>query len=168
MLLESTRLKPSLRLSPLVVLLLALAACGPDAKAPVPIGFTGRCKLDVHHEPGGYMATAFYTPDELKTHVTLDVVKDTLVAIHVDLPDTRNSSTLDRLPDNALLVGDAKPDVLLDRDGDVDVPISLRRKDGGEAEPWDLSVRIRFRGDHAEVVAGRMIATGPCVRPPPP
>ena len=154
------------RLAPIVVLF-ALLACGPDAEAPVPIGFTGRCKLDVHHEPGGYMST-FYTPDELKTHVVLDVVKDTLVAIHVELPDTRSSSTLEQLPDNALMVGYAKPDVMLDRGGDVDVPVSLRRKDGGDAEPWDLSVRIRFRGDHAEVVAGRMIANGACVRPPPP
>lgn len=146
------------------VLPVLLAACGPDAEAPIPIGFTGRCKLDVQPETASY-TKRFLTPDELKTHVVLDVVKDTLVAIHVELPDTRQSSTLEKLPDNPLLVGSAKPDVVLDRGGDVDVPMVLQPKGGGET--WELPVRIRFRGDTAEVVAGRMIARGACVRPPP-
>ncbi len=143
---------------------LAAAACGPDAAAPVPIGFTGRCKLEVPPESGS-ITHHFLTPDDLKTHIVLDVVKDTLVNIHVEIPDTRQSSSLEQLPDNPLAEGNAKPDVVLDREGDVDVPMVLQSRAGGE--PWELPVRVRFRGDSAEVVAGRMIARGPCVRPPP-
>jgi hypothetical protein len=49
--------------------------------------------------------------------------------------------------------------VIVDRNGDVDVPMQLR----GAQEPWDAIVRVRFRDDKAEVVAGLMIVTGACV-----
>lgn len=145
------------------------ASCGPDAQAPVQVGFTGTCTLAVRSDAASYTNT-FVTPDELKTRIVLNVVKDTLVGIHVEIPDTRTSSSFDKLPDNPLLVGDAKPDVVLDRDGDVDVTMQLHAKDArGEAqEPWELPVRVRFRGHTAEVVAGRMLAKGPCTSPPPP
>jgi len=144
----------------LAVLVAFCVACSPDAKAPIPIGFTGTCKLGVHRDPSGYVYK-FLNADELKTHVTLRIVRDTLVAIHVEIPDTRNSASLEELPDNPLVVGDAAPNVVIDRSGDVDVPMQLRGH--GEAQSWDLSVRVRFRDTTAEVVAGKMIATGPCV-----
>ena len=143
----------------LVLPILALAiACGDEAKAPIPIGFTGKCRLSIPRDRAR-VATA----DQLKTRVELRIVKDMLVSVHVEVPDNRHAA-IDETPDHPLMTGDAAPNVLVDRGGDVDVPMQLR----GQGEPWDAVVRVRFRDDHAEVVAGLMIASGSCIVAPQP
>jgi hypothetical protein len=147
-----------------LALVVFVIACGEDAKAPVPVGFSGTCKLAVPHDTSGYVRT-LRTADELKTRVTLRVAKDVLVGLHVEIPDTRRPTPMGQAADNPLVVGDATPNVTVDRGGDTDVPIQLHVKDASaeSQEPWDLSVRVRFRDDHAEAVAGQMVVTGACV-----
>ena len=135
----------------------ALCACGDEAKAPVPIGFTGKCELSVPHASTASLRTA----DETKAHVVIRVVKDMLVGVHVEVPDNRHAG-IEELPDHPLVVGDAAPNVLVDRGGDIDVPMQLRARDT-QGEPWDSVVRVRFRDEKAEVVAGLMVLSGPCV-----
>ena len=137
-----------------VVLLASLfVACGDEVKAPIPVGFTGKCVLAVPRDRAR-VATA----DQLKSKVELRIVKDILVGVHVEVPDNRHAA-LEEAPDHPLVTGDAAPNVLVDRGGDVDVPMQLR----GSGEPWDAVVRVRFRDEKAEVVAGLMIVSGPCV-----
>jgi hypothetical protein len=139
--------------------MLALSlACGDEAKAPVPIGFSGKCALVVPRD-----RARVPTADQLKSKVELRIAKDILVGVHVEVPDNRHAA-MDEVPDHTLVTGDAAPNVLVDRGGDVDVPMQLR----GAQEPWDAVVRVRFRDDKAEVVAGLMIVTGPCVVTPTP
>ena len=147
----------------LVLLALSLAGCGAEAKAPIPIGFTGKCELVSPRDTSGY-AHSLQTADELKSHVQLRIVKDMLVAVHVEVPDNRHSAFAE-LPDHPLVVADAAPNVLVDRGGDVDVPMQLRLREAhGEAQDsWDVVVRVRFRDEKAEVVAGLVILSGPCV-----
>ncbi len=148
-----------------LVALIFIVACGADAKAPVPIGFTGTCKLAIHRDTSGF-SHSFLTADELKSHVTLRIVEDRLTVVHVEVPDNRHTA-LEEEPDHPLFVGDAAPNVLVDRGGDVDVPMQLRPQDSrGEAQAWDAVVRVRFRDDTAEVVAGLMVVTGACVVDP--
>lgn len=137
---------------------ISLAACGDEAKAPIPIGFTGKCVLSIPRDRAR-VATA----DQLKSKVELRIVKDMLASVHVEVPDNRHAA-IDETPDHPLATGDAAPNVLVDRGGDVDVPMQLR----GAGEPWDVVVRVRFRDEKAEVVAGLMIVTGPCVVAPQP
>jgi len=140
-----------------VLFLFSLLACGDEAKAPVPIGFTGKCVLAIPRD-----RARVPTADQLKTHVELRVVKDAIVGVHVEVPDNRHAE-IGEAADHPLATGDAAPNTPVDRGGDVDVPMQLR----GQGEPWDAVVRVRFRDDHAEVVAGLMIATGPCTVAPP-
>ncbi len=142
-----------------------VASCGGEAKAPVPIGFTGTCKLAVPRDMSGFAHTIL-SADELKTHVTVRIVKDRITAVHVEVPDNRHT-TIAEEPDHPLFVGDAAPNALVDRGGDVDVPMQLRPREGG-GEPWDVVVRVRFRDDKAEVVAGLMVVSGPCELDPNP
>jgi hypothetical protein len=135
------------------ILGLSLVACGDEAKAPVPIGFTGKCELSIPRD-----RARVPTADQLKSKVVLRITKDAIVGIHVEVPDNRHSE-IGETADHALATGDAAPNVLVDRGGDVDVPMQLR----GAGEPWDVVVRVRFRDEKAEVVAGLMIVTGPCV-----
>lgn len=135
------------------ILALSLVACGDEAKAPIPIGFTGKCELSIPRD-----RARVPTADQLKSKVELRVVKDMLVGVHVEVPDNRHAA-IDEAPDHPLATGDAAPNVLVDRGGDVDVPMQLR----GAGEPWDVVVRVRFRDEKAEVVAGLMIVTGPCI-----
>jgi hypothetical protein len=146
-----------------VLLVLCLCACGGEVKAPVPIGFTGTCDLDVPRDTSGY-AYSFRTADQMKSHVRLRIVKDMLVAVHVEVPDNRHSA-FEELPDHPLVVGDAAPNVTVDRGGDIDVPMQLHSRDAhGEAQDaWDVVVRVRFRDEKAEVVAGLMVVSGPCI-----
>jgi hypothetical protein len=138
----------------LVAPLLALSlACGDEAKAPVPVGFTGKCVLGIPRD-----RARVPTADQLKSKVELRIVKDIITAVHVEVPDNRHAA-IDETPDHPLVTGDATPNVIVDRNGDVDVPMQLR----GAQEPWDAIVRVRFRDDKAEVVAGLMIVTGACV-----
>lgn len=137
----------------LVLLVLSLAACGDEAKAPIPIGFSGKCELSIPRD-----RARVSTADQLKSKVELRIAKDMLVGVHVEVPDNRHAA-IDETPDHPLATGDAAPNVLVDRGGDVDVPMQLR----GSGEPWDAVVRVRFRDDRAEVVAGLMIVVGPCV-----
>ena len=136
-----------------VILALSLAACGDEAKAPIPVGFTGKCELSIPRD-----RARVSTADQLKSKVELRIVKDALVGVHVEVPDNRNAA-IGETADHPLVTGDAAPNVLVDRGGDVDVPMQLR----GNGEPWDAVVRVRFRDEKAEVVAGLMILSGPCV-----
>jgi hypothetical protein len=140
-----------------LLVVLSLVACGDEAKAPIPIGFNGKCELSVPRDPGHY-AHSFQTADQAKSHVTLKIAKDVIVSVHVEVPDNRHAA-IDEAPDHPLAIGDAAPNVAVDRDGTVDVPMQLR----GSGEPWDVIVRVRFRETSAEVVAGLMIVSGPCV-----
>jgi len=147
-----------------LVALLFVVACA-EAKAPIPIGFTGTCKLSIQRDNSGF-AHSFLTADELKSHVTLRIVEDRLTAVHVEVPDNRHAA-LEETADHPLFVGDAAPNVLVDRGGDVDVPMQLRPQDSrGDAQAWDAVVRVRFRDDTAEVVAGLVVVKGPCVVDP--
>ena len=147
-----------------MLLALSLVACGDEVKAPVPVGFTGKCELSVPRDPSRY-TRSFQTADQAKSRVELRVVKDIIVGVHVEVADNRHAA-IDEPPDHPLAIGDAAPNVLVDRGGDVDVPMQLR----GAQEPWDVVVRVRFREHTAEVVAGLMVVSGPCVvatTPPP-
>jgi hypothetical protein len=138
------------------IFVLSLVACGGDAKAPIPEGFTGKCDLSIPRD-----RARVPTADQLKSHVVLHIAKDALTSVHVEVPDNRHAE-IGETADHTLVTGDAAPNVMIDRGGDVDVPMQLR----GSGEPWDAIVRVRFRDDHAEVVAGLMIVTGPCVVAP--
>jgi len=141
------------------MLALSLVACGDEAKA----ADSGRL-----HRQGARFSiprdrARVPTADQLKSKVELRIVKDILVGVHVEVPDNRHSA-IDETPD--------QPDrdrrrgrrtCSSNRGGDVDVPMQLRAQ-----EPWDAVVRVRFRDDHAEVVAGLMIVTGACVVAPVP
>jgi hypothetical protein len=140
------------------ILVVSLFACGDEAKAPIPIGFTGKCELGIPRD-----RARVPTADQLKTHVEVRIVKDTITAVHVEVPDNRHAE-IGEAADHPLATGDAAPNVLVDRGGDVDVPMQLR----GQGEPWDAVVRVRFREDRAEVVAGLMLVTGPCTVAPQP
>ena len=144
-----------------VVLALSLVACGGEAKAPIPIGFNGKCELSIPRD-----RARVQTADQIKTRVEVRISKDMIVGLHVEVPDNRHAA-IDEVPDHPLFVGDASPNVLVDRGGDVDVPMQLRPRDGS-GEPWDVVVRVRFREEKAEVVAGLMLVTGPCVTAPTP
>jgi len=144
------------------VLVVLLLACGDEAKAPVPIGFSGKCELSVPRDPSRY-AHSFQTADEAKSHVVLRIVKDVIVGLHVEVPDNRHAA-IDEAPDHPLATADGAPNVNVDRGGDVDVPMQLR----GSGEPWDVVVRIRFRDNKAEAVAGLMVVSGPCIVAPTP
>lgn len=150
----------------LVLSVLPLAACG-DAKAPVQLGFTGTCELAVPRDAPRLVQT-LYTPDQLKTHVRLRITQGTLVDLHVEAPDYREATTADSQPDHPLLVGDARPNVPLDPDTDVDVPVNLAARGTGAADSgWHLAVRVRFHGQSAEAIVGRMRTAGDCVPAPP-
>lgn len=134
-----------------------MAAC--QAEAPPSIGFTGTCELIVESAPG--IIQHLPTPNEQKTRVVLELHESTLVSMHVELPDDRNDALGDLAPDDPLLVGEARPNVGLDLDTDVDVPVELGRK---ELEaPVKLHARVQFHGRTADAVVGRMHVTGNCV-----
>ena len=135
----------------------AVAAC--HAEAPPPIGFTGTCELIVQGSPG--IIQHLPTPNEQKTRVVLEIHESTLVSMHVELPDDRNDALGDLAPDDPLLVGEARPNLGLDLDTDVDVPVELSRKD--VEAPWELHARVVFHGATADAVVGRMHVTGNCV-----
>ncbi len=147
--------------------MLAVAGCAPHAPAPVEVGFTGRCKLRVELDRTG-LTHSFLTEDEAKARAVLDIVKDVLISIHVEIPDTRGTSSLDKVQDHPLYEGNAKPELVLDPIDPLDLPMQLHSREGGEGGAWQLSVRVRFRAAAAEVVADRMQMRGKCVRPPPP
>jgi hypothetical protein len=90
-----------------------------------------------------------------------------LTSVHVEVPDNRHSA-FEEVPDHPLVVGDAAPNVTVDRGGDIDVPMQLHLRDAhAEAQDsWDVVVRVRFRDEKAEVVAGLMVVSGPCVVAP--
>jgi hypothetical protein len=147
--------------------LILVAACGtPDA--PVQLGFTGTCKLRVQRD--SRTVQTLLTPDQVKTRVRLRLDQGTLVALHVEAPDYRGTSTNELEPDHRLLVGDARPNVPLDPETDVDVPVRLAPKgaSGDDSSAWELPVRVVFHGRTAEAIVGRMHATGDCVPAPPP
>jgi hypothetical protein len=139
---------------------ISLLACGGEVKAPIPEGFTGKCELSVPRDVAHY-ARSFQTADQAKSHVRVRIAKDVIVGLHVEVPDNRHAEITDT--DHPLATADAAPNLRVDRDGDVDIPLQLR----GQGEPWDVVIRIRFRDDHAEVVAGLMIVSGPCIVAPP-
>jgi len=145
-----------------LLLVLSLAACG-GAEAPVQLGFTGTCKLAVQRDAPRLVQTLI-TPDQLKTHVRLRLEQGTLVDIHVEAPDYRETTAAESEPDHPLLVGDARPNVPLDPETDVDVPVDLASKESrGDAQSsWKLPVRVRFHGRTADAIVGRMHTSGDC------
>jgi len=138
---------------------LALFACG-HADAPTELGFTGKCSLAVPAAQPG-LVQHVRTPNEAKTHLVLEVSHGMLVAMHVELPDGRSSTVDELVPDDPLLSGDTRPNVPLDPETDVEVPIEVTRKD--VENPWGLQIRMRFHGRTADAVVGRFHVIGDCV-----
>ncbi len=141
---------------------LALLACG--QAQPPELGFTGTCKLSVPSDVPGIVHVR--TPNEAKTHVELHLSHSMLTAMHVELPDGRAASISEVVPDDPLLTGDSRPNVPLDPETDVEVPVSVSR--AGAESAWDLQIRVRFHGGTADAVVGRMRVTGECVPDKPP
>ncbi|HEY1957700.1 MAG TPA: hypothetical protein VGH28_18900 [Polyangiaceae bacterium] len=139
--------------------LIALVACG-HAEAPLELGFTGKCALSVPADSPG-LGAHVRTPNEAKTHVDLQISHSVIVVMHVELPDGRSTTVDELVPDDPLLTGDATPNVPIDPETDLEVPVEVTRKD--VQNPWDLQIRLRFHGRTADAVVGRMHVTGDCV-----